>query len=68
MTSVMRKARLQRCTVVVQVQMLSICFQEMCSISSSVCVRVCVCIMKVLESLLYLFNVGGRGKGGYITT
>lgn len=54
----MRKARLQRCTVVVQVQMLSICFQEMCSISSSVCV--CVC--------LYLFNVGGRGKGGYITT
>lgn len=28
----------------------------------------CMCIMKVLETLLCLFNVVGREKGGYITT
>lgn len=62
MTSIMGKTQAAVLYSRVQEQMLSICFQEICSIYSCVCACVFVCAGVYYETLLYLFNVGGREK------
>lgn len=62
MTSIMGKTQAAVLYSRVPEQMLSICFQEICSIYSCVCACVFVCAGVYYETLLYLFNVGGREK------